>query len=392
MPKFASGDQDYDSARGWDPIAENVARLKAEALKKDPRAFAPPPEMLYVREAQYYIGSGIEDGVTAQLFGPFWLRDETAILFAPPGVGKSVLATQIAESVARGVPLAPFAGSGAPKVGPMRVLYIDFELSRWQFTQRYSVVGENQSDLLTPYQFSPNFLRAEMYWNGRLIDGYEDYTDMLFEDIGNRVNEAQADVLIVDNVTFLTRGSTANATLAFRLMDRLRDLKRSSDISVMLVAHTPKRRRPGLLTENDLQGSIDLAKVADSVFALGQSRRGSDLRYLKHIKCRTGQIQHGTDNSAVYRLTKFDLAKALKTGEETAAENFLGLEFVEFGDEIDHVELSEMLPKEPRRMPRHAPEVAETARSMFAEGKNLAEIARELAIGKSTAQRYVNKV
>ncbi len=317
---------------------ENMRRMQAEARKKYPRMFAPKPEMLWIREAGYYIENGAESGAIARLFGPFWLLSETAIMFAPPGVGKSLLATQIAESLARGVPLAPFRDHVGPAVPPQRVLYLDFELDRWQFTQRYTVIGEDGIECRDAYQFSPSLLRAEMYWDGNIIEGYEDYTDMLFEDIADRINEHEADVLIVDNVTFLTRGSTANAITAFRLMDRLRELKRISPVSILLVAHTPKRHRSGPLTENDLQGSIDLAKVADSVFALSRSRVSPDLRYLKQVKCRSGRIEHGDDNVAVFRVAKFDLAKCLQP-EAAGADNFLGFDFVEFADEEDHVEL-----------------------------------------------------
>ncbi|MEP6944587.1 MAG: AAA family ATPase [Acidobacteriota bacterium] len=391
-PRFASGDQDYDSARGWDPVRENAERLRAEAMKKNPRDFAPAPAMLWVQKAQYYIGSALEEGSIGQLFGPLWLRDETAILFAPSGIGKSSLATQIAESIARGVPLAPFTDIPAQKVPPMRVLYLDFELTRWQFTQRYTVQCENGIDYESPYQFSSELLRAELYWNGKLIDGYDGYTDMLFEDILNRINASCADVLIVDNVTFLTRGSTANATIAFRLMDRLRDLKRGSDISVLVVAHTPKRRRASLMTENDMQGSIDLSKVADSIFAVGRSREGVDLRYVKHIKCRTGQINYGVDNVAIFKLRKFDFAKSLNPESTSAgAENFLGFEFVGFGSEADHVEMDPGYSFRRVPKPQVDPNTRRRAKALSKSGMSSAKIAKELSVSKATAHRYVTK-
>lgn len=168
---FESGDQDYASAYDWDPVKENIDRMEAESRKKNPRMWAKPPEMLFVQKAQYYIESGVQDGAMRQLFGPFWLMEETAILFAPPGVGKSVLATQIAESLARGVPFAPFAPRTGQEVPPQRVLYLDFEMDRTQFSQRYSVIGGEGSTMENPYKLSPEFLRAENYWDGRMIDG-----------------------------------------------------------------------------------------------------------------------------------------------------------------------------------------------------------------------------
>src|SRR5207237_2116539 len=164
-----------------------------------------------------------------------------------------------------------------------------------------------------PYQFSPNLMRAELYWDGRLIDGYEDFTDMIFEDIGRRIDEHNAEVLICDNITFLSQSSTANASIAFRLMNRLQALKKQRFISVLAVAHTPKHLPHLPLTENDLQGSVDLAKVADSMFAIGRSsagggNHGPEIRYVKHVKSRTGRVEHGEDNVAVYTLQKLDPA------------------------------------------------------------------------------------
>src|SRR6476620_6022909 len=62
-------------------------------------------------------------------FGEFWLEGELSILFADTGKGKSVLAVQIAESIARGVPIKPLKLTSKPQ----KVLYLDFELSDKQF-------------------------------------------------------------------------------------------------------------------------------------------------------------------------------------------------------------------------------------------------------------------
>ncbi len=383
---FESGDQDYESVTGWDPVREERERLIAEEKKAFPRRFAPEPSMLWVHSAQYYIDTLPEMGVKRRLFGPFWLQDEMAILFAPPGVGKSVLATQLAESLARGVPLAPFDKQPWPVMPPQRVLYVDFELDRYQFRQRYATTAANGVDLENKYQLSPNLLRAEMYWDGKVIESYEDYSDMLFVDIANQIFEHEATVLILDNITFLTRGSTAGSTVAFRMMERLVKLKRGSDVSILVIAHTPKRPRPGPLTENDLQGSVDIAKVADSIFAVGRSRISSDLRYIKHLKCRTGRIENGEQNVAVFRLAKCDLAKQVNPAAETkGVDNFLGFDFVEFADEEDHL-LG--VNANTRRGPKLDLRLIRRARTLAAKGLSAAAIAKELGVPKTSAYRY----
>ena len=61
-PEFETGDQDYESAYDWDPQQEAIDKIRAEAVKKDPRAYARPPEMLFVERAQYFVRTGAMDG------------------------------------------------------------------------------------------------------------------------------------------------------------------------------------------------------------------------------------------------------------------------------------------------------------------------------------------
>jgi hypothetical protein len=393
---FESGDQDYGSAAGWDPVREQREQLLAESKKKYPREYAPVPEMLYVRPVQDFVESGSRDGPMKQLFGPFWLLEEVAVLFGPTGLGKSALAVQIAESLARGVPIAPF-DSPQPgcEVPPQRVLYLDFELTRLQFAQRYTTTSDDGLTCEDPYQFSPDLMRAELYWDGKLIDGYEDFTDMIFEDIDRRIDEHEAEVLICDNITFLSQSSTANASIAFRLMNRLQALKKERFMSILAVAHTPKRLPHLPLTENDLQGSVDLAKVADSMFAIGRSSsgngRGPELRYIKHVKSRTGRIEHGEDNVAVYALQKFDFARRSNAGEGTVrAENFLGFDFIGLDLEAKHLALppGRTASRTRKRRSIDLKRVA-YARQLAGQGLSSAEIAARLGVGKTTAYRYV---
>ena len=389
--EFASGDQDYGSVIGWDAVRERRERLLAEARVRNPREFAPVPEMLYVRPVQEFIESGSRAGPMKQLFGPFWLLEEVAVLFGPTGLGKSVLAVEIAESLARGVAIAPFNNpKPGCEVGPQRVLYLDFELTRVQFTQRYTVTSEDGRSVGDAYQFSPNLLRAELYWDGKLIDGYDDFTDMIFEDIERRIDEHTASVLICDNITFLSHSSTANASIAFRLMNRLQDLKKNRFISILAVAHTPKHLPHLPLTQNDLQGSVDLAKVADSMFAIGRSGLGPDLRYVKHVKSRTGRVEHGPEKVAVYAIGKFDFAAHLHpSGDVAKTDNFLGFNFIRFETETNHLALragrSVDRPIKKSRLDRR---LVKYAKELAKQGLSSAAIAERLGVGKSTAHRY----
>src|SRR5215213_8791540 len=69
----------------------------------------------------------------ARLFDEFWREGELAMLFGASGAGKSILAVQIADALARGTAMWGFV---MPK-GRRKVLYVDLGLSDAQFQARY---------------------------------------------------------------------------------------------------------------------------------------------------------------------------------------------------------------------------------------------------------------
>ncbi len=149
-----------------------------------------------------------------------WLVEGLAqvVLVIPEGYGNDLAASRsphlqvLADGTDANNPnlnggtLRPFDERPAPAIGPQKVLYIDFELDRAQFRQRYSVIVADGLTLGNKYEMSPNFLRGEDYWDGNMLEGYYSFTDMLLQDIRNRVTEHDVKVLIIDNITFLTPG------------------------------------------------------------------------------------------------------------------------------------------------------------------------------------------
>ena len=104
------------------------------------------------------------------------IENEITILFSDTNTGKSVLAVQIGNDIA--------------KTGKV-VLYIDFELSRPQFRGRYT--NENGED----FEFSPNFMRCN-------VGQYSSYDeDTIINDIMMACADSSAEVIIIDNLTWL---------------------------------------------------------------------------------------------------------------------------------------------------------------------------------------------
>lgn len=246
------------------------------------------------------------------LFGELWHQHELCILFSDTNVGKSILAVQIGDSIAKGKPIAPFVFEGQPQT----VLYFDFELSGKQFEVRYVDAFKNK------YDFGDNFLRAELNHEHETPDGFQGFEDYICYCIEQEVIRRQATVIIIDNITYL-RSETEKAKDALPLMKQLKTLKSKYGLSILALAHTPKRDRTQPISRNDLQGSKMLINFCDSAFSIGESTKDPFMRYLKQIKQRnTGEL-YGGHNVILHQICK--------------PGNFLHYDFIGFDKEHMHL-------------------------------------------------------
>ncbi|MDE5750854.1 MAG: AAA family ATPase, partial [Duncaniella sp.] len=240
-----------------------------------------------------------------RLCGPLWFEGEICILFADTNVGKSILAVQIADLIARGTGY----DTGLPELRPetfgQPVIYADFELSSQQFYRRYSVEGEEFGEAKREvYHFSPNLTRYELSYDDDDLDISElPMSEQIMRDLEEAVRQSGAKVLVVDNITFMASG-TETASEAMPLMKRLVRMKKQYGLSILLLAHTPKRCLSNPLTRNDLQGSKMLINFADSAFAIGESSRDKTLRYIKQIKQRNCEAVYDANNVLQIQLMK----------------------------------------------------------------------------------------
>ncbi len=282
-----------------------IEKIRAEARgvtyrpAKRKKEVAPPPDpdecryLFNVATGNRWMELGEREPTPQMLFGELWYQGELAILFADTNVGKSVLAVQIGNSIAEGKPIAPFA----LQAEPAKVLYIDFELGLMQFYTRYTNAQGS-------YSFTDRFIRAQFNPNTGLPGGDSNNDDHLIAAIEYRIQQLKATVLIIDNISCL-RGGIESAHVALSLMKNFKALKNDYNLSILVLAHTPKRRNLGVpLSADDLHGSKLLMNFADSAFALGTSAADPHLRYLKQIKQRNTAQIYGEDNVCLCRITK----------------------------------------------------------------------------------------
>lgn len=184
-------------------------------------------------------------------------------LFADSGIGKSILATQIAYEIAKGE-----SECTEVEVSPQKVLYFDFELSDRQLARRYKNAD-----------FPKSLIRCTI---SEEVDS-EDFNMNVIDGIKDKLIDTGAKVMILDNLSYLST-QTAEAEFAGAIMDGLTRLKRELKISIMVIAHTPKIEEWKPLSKTNMAGSKILSNFADGVFAIGRTRVGG--RYLKLLKTR----------------------------------------------------------------------------------------------------------
>lgn len=281
--------------------------------KKEPEPLpAVKSDLLMIRSANQCLVDAHYRPVPQMLFGEFWHEEEICILFSDSNLGKSILAVQIADSISSGKQIPGFAFTAEKQI----VLYFDFEMSDKQFEKRYSI------DYKLHYIFDENFKRILI--NPNCTD-FENFEQELFVSIEDAIAETGAKILIIDNLTYLKTQSTDTAKEALPLMKELKKLARKYGLSILALAHTPKRSHQNPITMNDLAGSKQLSNFADSIFAIGPSSLDKSLRYIKQIKARATEVKYDSQNVILCEIA-MDY-------------NRLQFQFRDFTDEREHLRI-----------------------------------------------------
>ena len=225
-----------------------------------------------VRKANECIADAARRKPPAPLFDEFWREGELALFFGAAGTGKSILAVQVADALARGTPLYGFR---MPR-GRRKVLYVDLSLTDAQFRARYSGNADtpvrnepagrkdvsNASRSLrtgvSAFRFPENLYRGRPPAEKDLCDW-----------IKASVEANGFKVVIVDDLSAIKRTHDGiRETLS--CMRRLKQLRDELGVSILAVTDAFEPR-DGWVSESDLMRSRVLCTVADSVFAIGRN-------------------------------------------------------------------------------------------------------------------------
>ncbi|MDO5655773.1 MAG: AAA family ATPase [Flavobacteriaceae bacterium] len=331
-----------------------ITKIFDDQYNKNIQETSKNTNILETKTAKQWLEEGKKLENPKALFGQIWHQGEVAIVFANTGKGKSALAVQIADGISKGQPILGL------ETAKSKVLYIDFELSTKSYQLRYT----SESGEL--YKFNENFLRAEISKKSILFSEDESFEEKLIKSIEELSIESQAEVIIIDNITFLS-ASNEKSKEALELMKLILQISRknTNPKAILLIAHTPKRDKFRPIQLEDLAGSKALSNFTDVCFCIGESVQGSDVRYIKQLKNRNYPIVFDHQNVLNCQMIK--------------SEGFLQFEFLDFGKEIDHL-VDSKDEKEERN---------ERVRELNAKGLSNVKIAHKLNISESTVRRIL---
>ncbi|MFN6377918.1 MAG: AAA family ATPase [Flavobacteriales bacterium] len=272
------------------------------------------------------------------------IENEFTILFADTGIGKTVFATQIGNHI---------ASNGR------KVLLLDLELSKKQFEKRYKDTSGNL------YNFSNNFYRIDFE---RLKEAPKEisYLDFFIQSLSNRIDESGIQVVILDNLTKLSAGSTDNAKDTIPILEALNKLKFEKQLTILALEHNKKVSANRPIELNDLQGSKMKSNLCDSVFSIGRHSMDKHLRYVKQVKVRSAELFYDTEN-------------VLKC-EITSNNGYLHFETIGYGSEYEFI-------KEPNKDDRET--IIKQVKELRQQGKSQRTISTELGISLGAVNKYL---
>lgn len=291
-----------------------------------------------------------------KLFGTFWFENEVCILFADTNVGKSILAMQISHSISKGEKIEGFELESESQ----KVLYFDFELSDKQFQIRYTN-DENET-----FEFDENLIRIEID-SDSIFEENMPFEEILIKSIVSLIEKTKAKILVIDNLTYLS-AENEKAKEALPLMKKLKQIKNKFGLSVLILAHTPKRDASKGITKNDLSGSKMLINFCDSAFAIGESFQKNGLRYIKQIKVRNAVFEYDSNNVVLCQIKKTDC--------------FLSFEHIGFDKEQKHLRIVSKEEKD---------DMIVSAIELNKQGYSNVEIAKRLGVTEGTIRSWFKK-
>lgn len=240
---------------------------------------------LRVRTADQVMADAEGQPDMLMLAGSLLRYNEVSILFAPPGVGKSIFAVQIADALSRGEQVFP-EGILQNESQPMRTGFFDFELTDKEFASRYKdPQGQKEFD----HDFSDNFFRIDCNPEFTDLPEGEMFDKYILREIESAVVAHKLEVIIIDNITAMASTAASDANIAIGIMNNLKKLRLKYNLTILVLAHTTKIYNKAMSMEmNSMGGASQIQNFANTIFAIGQDANDKNTLYIKQLKGRNG--------------------------------------------------------------------------------------------------------
>lgn len=279
---------------------KEIEKIKADHRKRHAREFAP---IMFETTTGARLTKGETPPPPRELFGPLWREGELAILAGPNGVGKTLLAIHLAESLARGVNAVDSgqlridsSSENSPlstvnsQLAPQPVLYIDLCHSLDQFRQRYTCPSIFPERPPVKYRFSSRFHRAGFDKHFVIPEAFEGkFLDYYNHSIKQLIARTRAKIIIIDDLAALTPTTLSNAAYARALFNLKTFTAHQEGISILVLMDCQqkikhKKSATSVIHHSSLTIHHSIASIADTVFTLNPSTFSPDIRYVKSLK------------------------------------------------------------------------------------------------------------
>jgi hypothetical protein len=266
------------------------------------------------------------------LWKNYWATNELCILAGDNGVGKSLMALQVAKELTIGSPPAkegnelgncevaqergggfelttdqstthPLPQAEGLSTPPLqgeslsnnKVLYIDWELTEEDFVQRWGggipiAIG------------TENFFWAGFNADSEMPQHVPDKIDWLLQNFTTTVKETEANILIIDQPDRLH----LSPQKWNEFLTKLKALMRTHNLSVMLVVSNKPRHTGRPCGLNNIPKGSLLIPVADSVIMMCQNQRRTCERYFKVLKNRNRAVAENIEEVDIVELEEYE--------------------------------------------------------------------------------------
>lgn len=225
-------------------------------------------EIVKIQSGKDLLNSFSKEDTPREVFGKYIHEGELCVLFGDSNAGKSILANDIAFFVSGG-------GHEWPDMESPNLpsLYIDMEMTGKQFAARYHNASEYITNLYSRAEVGMTTNDKWSYIKSQII-------------LMQKQNNAPK-FIVLDNITN-GFGSIFSKTRMLELISDMKSMKERFGLTILLIAHCPKRNKKKPITDNDLGGTKMIMNFVDSAFAVGTSIQDESIRYVKQIKTRVG--------------------------------------------------------------------------------------------------------